>query len=764
MREVSWGGSECDEESESAKERKIREARLRERAELQRRKREQEEFERKRCESKEFQQEGKSEIHRVLEHLNIKELKLTDLEQIQEITKEKILEKINSEKSDLKMMENELDQISKIKEVKETILRKERSNFEAITKKLDMTIKARENQQALLEKEKNDIIDLELQRTEIFNEQHEQITRLLQEKNELDCYRNEQEKVTDELNEEKKHLAQLREEKDVLSEEIEIQRILLESNRIELTKIQEEREAASQAKQRLEASLEGEPDEKEETHPETESNDQEHRSEPPILSQRKSASEESESNKSEVESVLEKTAEKPLKNNEYVESENTDKNGVENQEISRAESNEVSEEGSLFSELEEIIKDYIELTGKKVNFGVNIHKNFKDWIRDNFALEKPEKKQLLESCEDYENLVKKEIVSQIIFSDKSIRSIRRYINQKFILSVSANAIKTFAIEQIEEQNYLKRFKHSPRKIKPRQILEIVHKYQEGASERELAKEYNVSQKLIHLHLKRQEVEPHGYADWRKVEIKTPQEFTPDLAKFIALMVTEGAFDKYRIRIKNTSYALIEEFKNLVQRNFQIDNFHEFIENENNPNWKKVYACEIYSLELAEFLRKYIDKSDYQKATLPKEFFDLSAENIGEVLRVAFSADGSVTLRPFKHAKSGRWNIVKQVEFTCFSSSLKKQWSRLIESLGIKCRVYANLITISRKENIVKFKKKVGFMDGISIQKDTYWADHTRQEVLNALIKSYKYPGMVFDSKEQALEFLNSLFKKLSKKQ
>lgn len=197
---------------------------------------------------------------------------------------------------------------------------------------------------------------------------------------------------------------------------------------------------------------------------------------------------------------------------------------------------------------------------------------------------------------------------------------------------------------------------------------------------------------------------------KKNEIIIPKEFTPDLAKFIALIMTDGSFFRNRISIKNTSYSLIEEFKNLATRIFKIKNFHEYIEIHKNPNAKPCYCCKIYSKELSHYLAQYIDKSDREKTKLPDGIFNLPEKEIGEILKLAFSSDGSVGLRPYKNKKNtdGKWLILKRIEFACFSLSLINQWKKLIESLGIKCRFdkYTKThLIITGKENILKFKEK-----------------------------------------------------------
>ncbi|NVM55859.1 MAG: HTH domain-containing protein [Candidatus Helarchaeota archaeon] len=325
-------------------------------------------------------------------------------------------------------------------------------------------------------------------------------------------------------------------------------------------------------------------------------------------------------------------------------------------------------------------------------------------------------------------------------------------------------------------------------------------------------------------------------------------------------MAEGSLDNTRVNIGNTSYELIKVFKELVKQNFQIERMSEWDIDSNPENRKKYYYCQVSSVELAKFLGKYIDKSDYKNVKLPAEMFNLSEANIGKVLQIVFSAEGSVNLLPIKTrygrpnsiyreynrkepipvkeatlnsferaieqiepgikrnifdnllkqikenkftnltqiAKSlnisnttvyknikkmssneqlsklaklydqkrieyqithNRWKIARSVTLTCTSPSLRRQWRQLIECLGIKCHTSGKNIEISSKENIFKFKEKIDFLDGISIRKNSHWEKYTRREVLDALIESYKYPIIRFNSKEAALKFLKSLVKR-----
>ena len=413
------------------------------------------------------------------------------------------------------------------------------------------------------------------------------------------------------------------------------------------------------------------------------------------------------------------------------------------------------------SEFRELMKEYSEKTNKKANHGLVFTEKFKEWIWDNLSINETEKQQLLEYTNYLNEILKRMVEGQILFSDKNITAICNDINEKFEISVTRKVVSRVAKMILSNKNYLERFS---RGLLPEEIPEVIQKYKQGASSAELAKEYNVAVMTIFRRLKEYGVHSHGFGDLHKTKIIAPQEFTPDLAKFIALIMTEGYLNERGVSIKNTSFALIDTFKKLAKQNFQIENFSESIVKNDDPNRKRVYRCRISSVELARFLGSYIDKSDYQNATLPNEIFNLTEEDIGKVLQIAFSADGSVAFRPRIRSATNRWNITKQIELGCHSPSLIKQWRRLIESLGINCYINAGRIIISRLENILDFKEKIDFLEGIGIQKHTLWEDYTRREVLDALIESYKYPMVKgFDSKEEALEFLKSLFKPKEKR-
>jgi hypothetical protein len=296
------------------------------------------------------------------------------------------------------------------------------------------------------------------------------------------------------------------------------------------------------------------------------------------------------------------------------------------------------------------------------------------------------------------------------------------------------------------------------KIPKEKISTIIKQYQNGASLKNLAKEYDTWWTSIRYHLLKRHIQMHKKSIWNTTEIKEVKDFTPALAKFIAFIITDGSIQPRFVAVFNTSYSFIEEFKKIAKLTFGIEKFYERVRNE-IKNQKKIYICEIKSVELVRTLRNYINKSDYQKASLPHKMFNLSEKDIGEVLRIAFSADGYVGLRPYKDSRSDRWGISKEISLACSSRSLKKQWKKLIESLDINCRITGPSIIITGMENIIKFKEKIDFLDGILIKKNTFWEGYTRKEVLGAMIESYERIIRGFPSKEDALKYLKSFFKR-----
>ena len=290
-----------------------------------------------------------------------------------------------------------------------------------------------------------------------------------------------------------------------------------------------------------------------------------------------------------------------------------------------------------------------------------------------------------------------------------------------------------------------------------EIKSAIEMYEKGSSLREVGNEFGVTETAILYHLRKAGVESHGFADWIRKEIKIPEKFSENMGKLVALIMTEGHMEEKCVRITNTSKPIIDEFKNLMSSTFGLTNFTESIDDDGNPNHRPRINCKVSSIELVKYLSQFINKKDYENARLPKEIFQLSDKEKCQALKYAYSGDGSVALTPYERKKYGRWNIRKNITLACSSNKLQKDWSNLISSVDIHNYISGNIIVISREENIVKFHKKIGFLNGIHVMKNTTWENFTRQEVLEALIKSYVNSQRGFISRDDAIKYLKSLF-------
>ena len=133
------------------------------------------------------------------------------------------------------------------------------------------------------------------------------------------------------------------------------------------------------------------------------------------------------------------------------------------------------------------------------------------------------------------NSKKKTVIGQILFSDVTLTEITNYIEKKFGISVTRKVITRVAKTILSDINYINRFS---RGVPPEKIPKMILEYKQGASSSELAKKYDLSFHAILRCLKKHRVPTHGYGDLNKTKITPPQEFTPNLAKFIALIMTE----------------------------------------------------------------------------------------------------------------------------------------------------------------------------------------------------------------------------------
>lgn len=96
----------------------------------------------------------------------------------------------------------------------------------------------------------------------------------------------------------------------------------------------------------------------------------------------------------------------------------------------------------------------------------------------------------------------------------------------------------------------------------------------------------------------------------------------------------------------------------------------------------------------------------------KEVKKLPKSQIKRILQILFSTDGGVS---FSKSKDGKERLHRKITFTAKKNPENlKIVQKLLALFGIKSRIHSFDLEIKGKENLKKFKEKIGFIDGVKI--------------------------------------------------
>jgi len=124
---------------------------------------------------------------------------------------------------------------------------------------------------------------------------------------------------------------------------------------------------------------------------------------------------------------------------------------------------------------------------------------------------------------------------------------------------------------------------------------------------------------------------------------------------------------------------------------------------------------------------------WSEIKIPENLFRNKRDK-SEFLKIYISCDGYPSIFPRKDS----WSAVERiVAIVCHHPILKKRLSQLMTDLKIPHTIKENSLEMRSKDKIEKFKKKIGFVDGVKMTGNSkYWEGLTKNEVLNKIIKSY----------------------------
>ncbi len=233
------------------------------------------------------------------------------------------------------------------------------------------------------------------------------------------------------------------------------------------------------------------------------------------------------------------------------------------------------------------------------------------------------------------------------------------------------------------------------------------------------------------------------------------------ATLLGILYTDGCLSKksknaWRFYLSNTSFKIIQIFKNCMIRLFELDTKRVRI-SKKIVNGKPFYKAVVDSASSGEFLNsKYgtfrtlafknnEDKEVYPPTKLP---FNKDSDHkvICKFLKTAFSCDGGINLYVAK-SKFGYKFLIRNAYLACKHPQLQKDYHNLLKIVGIKSKIISKdwKILIQGRDELNKFKEKVGFIDGVKItQNSKFWQGVEKMKVLNFAINSYNNPSKIIN--------------------
>lgn len=239
---------------------------------------------------------------------------------------------------------------------------------------------------------------------------------------------------------------------------------------------------------------------------------------------------------------------------------------------------------------------------------------------------------------------------------------------------------------------------------------------------------------------------------------TLRDYTPDTVKFsdelvtlIALLYTDGGISKHhlsswRIFFANSSEAAIELFRNCLIKIFKISPDRIKVRTTLGRYHFAVLTSKAIGSYLVgtfgHFRTLRFENGQYPSASIPVK--QLTEHRKAEIfLKTAFSMDGGVKFYLVKSRKIGTKWLERNVSLACHHPTLRNQYQQLLQSIGVKSVNIEKdkVIKIRKRENLEKFAKKIGFIDGIKTTRHSkFWVGVEKNEVLRILVASYNNPS------------------------
>lgn len=251
------------------------------------------------------------------------------------------------------------------------------------------------------------------------------------------------------------------------------------------------------------------------------------------------------------------------------------------------------------------------------------------------------------------------------------------------------------------------------------------------------------------------------------QIRIPESNLVDLGILIGLLITDGCVTwsggSWRITFTGKSKELHKIFKEKVNKLFGINKFTEIIDKLGvlSTSFRNKKIAEFLHKEIPTFRTKPFGNGELPPTRLPTFFKELSSKELAEILKVMFSADGSAVLGVKWHKTKARWVFTRRISFASVHPTIREQVAELLrEKFGMNPKIWKKEIVLDEKNDIFRFQKEIGFVDGVKIsRKSKNWIGFEKNKILELIVKTFqlrKKDLEKFSNKEEIINFLKTL--------
>lgn len=200
----------------------------------------------------------------------------------------------------------------------------------------------------------------------------------------------------------------------------------------------------------------------------------------------------------------------------------------------------------------------------------------------------------------------------------------------------------------------------------------------------------------------------------------PKDWTNELIFLAAHFMFDGEIRHGSCIYQNRNVFLMNSMRQSMENVFNLTPYYRFYEETG------VHRISYHYIELSDYFRKKAEKlKSYIKNT------SLSEKKI--FLRVFFDDEGCVYW----------WRKARKIRGFQHNLEILELIQKLLKDFGIESKIdkkYKEII-ISRKENLIKFRNKINFSEGVYInpdRKNSIWKKKLeKREILNKIIDSYQ---------------------------